>query len=78
MFGRAGVGDTGLDSRVETVFQANGATNLEINCLFGGWGSSTGQAWYDDVVLEAIAEPHDEPRAAVTIDTKRLPCSTAR
>ena len=40
-----GVGDTGLDPRVETVFQANGATNLEINCLFGGWGSSTGQAW---------------------------------
>jgi alpha-N-arabinofuranosidase len=55
-------------TRVETVFQADAATNLEINCLFGGWGSSTGQAWYDDVVLEHIAEPHDEPRAVVTID----------
>ena len=56
-------------TRVETVFRANAATNLEVNCLFGGWGSSTGQAWYDDVLLEPIAEPHDEPRAAVTIDT---------
>ena len=56
-------------TRVETVFRANVATNLEINCLFGGWGSSTGQAWYDDVALEQVAEPHDEPRAAVTINT---------
>ncbi len=30
-------------------------TSLQVNCLFGGWGSSTGAAWYDDVVLEKIA-----------------------
>jgi alpha-N-arabinofuranosidase len=55
-------------TRVATVFQAEVA-GLEINCLFGGWGSSTGQAWYDDVVLEHVAEPPDETRAVVAIDT---------
>ena len=55
-------------TRVATVFQAEVA-RLEINCLYGGWGSSTGQAWYDDVVLEHVAEPPDETRAVVTIDT---------
>jgi alpha-N-arabinofuranosidase len=40
---------------------------LEINCLFGGWGMSTGQAWYDDVSLERAAA--DEAlTATVTID----------
>ena len=39
-------------TRVSTVFQSGEATVLEINCLFGGWGMSTGQAWYDDVTLE--------------------------
>ncbi|MCX7006014.1 MAG: hypothetical protein NTY53_01975 [Kiritimatiellaeota bacterium] len=56
-------------TRVATLFQADAVTNLEINCLFGGWGSSTGQAWYDDVVLEHVAEPPDEMRATVTIAT---------
>jgi alpha-N-arabinofuranosidase len=55
-------------TRVATVFQAATA-RLEINCLFGGWGSATGQAWYDDVVLESLAGPPDASRAVVTIDT---------
>ena len=56
---------------VSTVFQAE-ATELEINCLFGGWGSSTGQAWYDDVVLELADKadiPLSETEAVVTVDT---------
>jgi alpha-L-arabinofuranosidase len=53
-------------TRVSTVFQSGEATVLEINCLFGGWGVSTGQAWYDDVALEPVAG--DEPlTAAVTV-----------
>ena len=45
----------------------------------GGGDRRQGQAWYDDVILEHVAEPHDEPRAAVTIDTGgAFPCSTAR
>ena len=41
-------------TRVSTVFQSEAVTELEINCLFGGWGTSTGRAWYDDVALEQI------------------------
>lgn len=55
-------------TRVATVFQAD-ADRLEINCLFGGWGSSTGQAWFDDVVLDPLAVPPDDASAVVTIDT---------
>lgn len=43
-------------TRVSTVFRNDKLHELEINCLFGGWGSSTGQAWYDDVVLKEIGE----------------------
>jgi len=35
---------------VSTVFKAEVAA-LEINCLLGGWGNSTGRAWYSDVRL---------------------------
>lgn len=38
-------------TRVETQFNSGNATFLSINCLFGGWGRSTGTAWYDDVEL---------------------------
>ena len=55
-------------TQVSTVFQAT-ATELEINCLFGGWGTSTGQAWYDDVTLEPAEAPPPETEATVTIDT---------
>ena len=58
-------------TRVSTVFQAE-ATELEINCLFGGWGVSTGQAWYDDITLSLADEadiPPEETEAFVAIDT---------
>lgn len=55
-------------TQVSTVFRtAENPTELEINCLFGGWGKSTGQAWYDDVAVV----PVDNLKAAyavVTID----------
>lgn len=56
-------------TRVTIVFQSGEVTELEINCLFGGWGSSTGQAWYDDVTLEQLDAPPDDAQANVTIDT---------
>jgi hypothetical protein len=31
-------------TRVSTVFHSTAATELEVNCLFGGWGQSTGKA----------------------------------
>ena len=57
---------------VSTVFRAE-ATELQINCLFGGWGSSTGQACYDDLTLEpadAADIPPDATHATISIDTK--------
>jgi len=57
-------------TRVSTVFQSGAATELEINCLFGGWGSSTGQAWYDDVSLHQCAAPSEDTTATVSIDTR--------
>ena len=56
-------------TRVSTVFRTEAATELEINCLFGGWGQSTGQAWYDDVALEQADGPADDTQAVLTIDT---------
>jgi len=56
-------------TRVSTVFRSGEDTELEINCLFGGWGKSTGRAFYDDVVLERIADLSERTEAIVTIDT---------
>jgi alpha-N-arabinofuranosidase len=56
-------------TRVSTVFQSGAVTKLEINCLFGGWGASTGRAWYDDVVLEQVEAPAEDTQATVTINT---------
>ncbi len=55
-------------TRVSTVFRAE-AARLEINCLYGGWGVSTGQAWYDDVALEPVDDPPSATSATVKIDT---------
>ena len=61
-------------TRVTTVFNTGEQTQLEINCLFGGWGSSIGQAWYDDVTLEALSSATgDEPCALVAVDEEAAP-----
>ncbi|HLX60460.1 MAG TPA: PVC-type heme-binding CxxCH protein [Planctomycetota bacterium] len=41
-------------TKIETTFNSGGNQRLTINCLFGGWGQSTGTAWYDDVELIAV------------------------
>jgi len=41
-------------TRVAKVFRTSGKTSFQINCLFGGWGRSTGQAWYDEVSLRKL------------------------
>lgn len=57
-------------THVQTVFGAGDVTELEINCLFGGWGQSTGKAWYDDLALEQVDDPSQaEPQAIAEIDT---------
>ena len=57
-------------TRVSRVFRTGEDTELEINCLFGGWGKSTGRAWYDDVALEPITNLSERTEAIVTIDTE--------
>ena len=43
-------------TQVEVVFETEDHDALQINCLFGGWGLSTGKAWFDDVRLEQIGK----------------------
>jgi putative membrane-bound dehydrogenase-like protein len=38
-------------TRLTMDFDSEDRTSVEINCLFGGWGKSTGTAWYDDLAL---------------------------
>lgn len=40
--------------KITVVFNSLDRTELTINCLFGGWGRSTGTAWWDDVSLHEI------------------------
>ena len=40
-------------TQVDCEFTAT-SSSLMINCLFGGWGLATGQAWFDDVQLEML------------------------
>jgi putative membrane-bound dehydrogenase-like protein len=37
--------------RVSVSFNSGNSRMVIINCLFGGWGSATGTAWFDDVEL---------------------------
>jgi alpha-L-arabinofuranosidase len=53
---------------VSTCFRSTQTTSLEINCLFGGWGTSTGEAWYDDVALVETDAPLDNVMTVI-IDT---------
>ena len=45
------VNGTGDWRKVEVTFNTGTATQFSINCLFGGWGRSTGAALYDDIEL---------------------------
>jgi len=53
-------------TKVELVFDSADHTVVEINCLFGGWGLSTGKAWYDDLRLELLSTTNT--KLAIQID----------
>lgn len=42
-------------TKITMEFKANGRREVELNCLFGGWGAATGTAWWDDLELEERA-----------------------
>lgn len=62
---------------LEKTFQTDGQDNITINCLFGGWGTATGTAWFDDVKLELLesfplkSPVADDWVAEVAIDLNR-------
>ncbi|MDW8310939.1 MAG: hypothetical protein RMK20_16325, partial [Verrucomicrobiales bacterium] len=58
-------------TRVEVEFDAEDATTLQINCLLGGWGLSTGRAWFDDVSLELL-ERRAPPAPRIRIDATQV------
>ncbi|KAA0214177.1 MAG: alpha-L-arabinofuranosidase [Leptolyngbya sp. PLA3] len=41
--------------------------SIMVNCLFGGWGLATGQAWFDDLSL-TLLEQRDRPLPHISID----------
>jgi hypothetical protein len=41
-------------TKVELEFDSGENAAVQINCLFGGWGLSTGKAWFDDLKLELV------------------------
>ncbi len=59
-------------TEVEVIFNTGGRQSIQINCLFGGWGTSTGEAYYDDVSLqEVVFSPLDASADVVAGDVAR-------
>ena len=57
-------------TRLELVFDSGANDALRLNCLLGGWGKSTGTAWYDDIQLDLIRSPDLNPE--VTIEAGKM------
>lgn len=53
-------------SKVEAIFSSMDRTEITINCLFGGWGKSTGNAWWDDVSMHEIEYEMIEEKPELT------------
>jgi putative membrane-bound dehydrogenase-like protein len=55
--GGSGISEPGTDwTRLETTFNSGDNEELWFNCLFGGWGSATGTAWWDDVSVQPLGD----------------------
>jgi len=58
-------------TRLELVFETGyDEYEVQVNCLFGGWGLATGTAWYDDLSLELLSTRTSKP-GSVTIDAAK-------
>ena len=58
-------------TRAEIEFDAGANDALEVTCLFGGWGRSTGRAWFDDIELVRLSGK-DISRPKVVIDAEKM------
>ncbi|MGB9907129.1 MAG: alpha-L-arabinofuranosidase C-terminal domain-containing protein [Candidatus Saccharicenans sp.] len=62
-------------TRLEMVIETELNDALQINCLFGGWGQVTGQAWFDDLSLELLSARKLRPQASIHPAQKLAPVS---
>jgi putative membrane-bound dehydrogenase-like protein len=62
-------GDSGW-TRVETTFNSGNRTIASVNVLFGGFGQSSGEAWFDDVQC-AVVGGTPAPDAPLVGDARR-------
>jgi alpha-N-arabinofuranosidase len=56
-------------TRLELVFDSGANDAFWLNCIFGGWGTAKGTAWFDDVGLELLSARTLKPQ--VTIETAK-------
>lgn len=56
---------------IETIFNAETREKISLNVLFGGWGHSTGKAWFDDVKLVKLTPVDTMDETPLTGDPKR-------
>ena len=62
-------------TQVEVIFKTEDQDTLHINCLFGGWGFATGQAWYDDLKLELVSAKELNPEIVINAAKTGAPIS---
>ena len=62
-------------TRVELVFDSGANDGVQVNCLLGGWGRSTGTAWYDDIQLEELSVRTLSPAATIQLSRTHAPMS---
>ncbi len=63
-------------TKAEVEFDAGANDALDITCLLGGWGRSTGKAWFDDVELVRLSgRDLNRPRVAIDGDKTGKPMS---
>ncbi len=44
-------------TRVEVTFRSGSRRQIQVNCLFGGWGTVRGSAYFDNLSLEKLSSP---------------------
>lgn len=55
-------------TRVAMEIETEDITEIQLQCLFGGWGVSTGRAWYDDLELVLLSRENADEVSTVRID----------
>jgi alpha-N-arabinofuranosidase len=60
---------------VDVTFETKGYDAVQLNCLLGGWGRSTGTAWFDDVTLELLETRALKPQVVIDPAQRKAPLS---